>query len=276
MLTRANNTPFRCTLLPLMGMLLTLTSCTDARETPRIQLSVELDDSGLEELVTTDLGWEVETTNVRVVVRDIQFTIAGEVHTSSLLQKTSDWLVTPAHAHPGHYQGGEVTGVLDGAYIAQWPQANEALGEATLLVGRYEASNFTLERGVAVDGGLSDEDPLVGETALIEGVARKDGEEIAFSFLLGAPDGRQIVGIPFKAELSEADAGKRLGFRLLPYDRYEEDTLYDALDFAALDDDGDGAINISESSASDAEQDAYNTLRRTFQTHDHFDVVLLD
>lgn len=260
----------------LMGMLLTLTSCTDAKETPRVQLSVVMDASGLQEPVTTDLGWEVETTNVRVAVRDIQFTIAGEVHTSSLLKRTSDWLIPPAHAHPGHYQGGEVTGVLDGAHVAAWPGADAPLGDATLLVGKYEAANFTLDRGVAGAGGLAGEDPLVGETAIIEGIARKDGREISFSFLLGAPDGRQIVGVPFKADLSEQDAGKSIALRLAPYDQYEEDTLYDALDFALLDDDEDGVITISESSSSDSDQDAYNTLRRTFQTHDHFAFALVD
>ena len=264
-------------LTTLVMMLAALASCTDASETPRVQLSIRLDSSGLEEAVTTDLGWEVETTTTRVVLEDIQFTIAGEVHTSSLLQKTSDFFITPAHAHPGHYQGGEVTGVLEGAYLADWSNTSEPIGEATLLVGRYEAVNFTLGRGdTATNEALTSDDPLVGQTALIEGIARKDGQEIAFSFVLGAPTGRQIIGIPFKAEVGEDANGKRLGLRFLPYDKLEEDTLYDALDFAALDGDGDGKISISESSEDDADQDAYNTLRRTFQTHDHFEVVVID
>ena len=80
-----------------------------------------------------------------------------------------------------------------------------------------------------------------------------------------SPEGRLIVGVPCVLAVTEG-ASPTFAFELLLRDPNESDTLFDGLDFAALDSDGDGEVVLSEA----ATPDAYNLLRRTLQTHDHF------
>ena len=68
------------------------------------------------ERVTTDMDYEVEVTEARIAVKDFTFAIAGELHTASLLRETYEWLVPTALAHPGNYQGGDITGEMPGTF----------------------------------------------------------------------------------------------------------------------------------------------------------------
>lgn len=105
------------------------------------------------------------------------------------------------------------------------------------------------------------------------------------------------------------DTYEVLGVRLLTKDPLEGDTLFDGIDFGALDYDGDGQLTLAEEGSpetttshfdagtladaglleatdaatapdagppdDDAKQHldaAYHRLKRTFQTHDHFDI----
>ena len=80
---------------------------------------------------------------------------------------------------------------------------------------------------------------------------------------------RQLVGIPFTEEITEATPGP-LVVRLLTLDPLEKDTLFDGVDFAVLDADADGQVLVDPAATDTESVAAYNLFRRTFQTHDHF------
>ena len=238
------------------------------KEPPRVSLPLEVDAAGIVPM-STDLGYEVELMELRISVEDFEFTIAGEVHETSLMGWAGELLIPSAWGHPGHYQGGDVTGELMGHFDLDWiAEDGRNLGDATLIVGTYSAANFTFARADA--SKLEMDDPFGGHTALLAGVARRDGDSIAFRFVIDSPEDRSLVGAPFEVELVETDtAPLRLRFETI--DPIEGDTLFDGIDFAAIDEDADGQIEISPE-ATGLELDAYNQLRRTLQSHDHYRV----
>ena len=75
--------------------------------------------------------------------------------------------------------------------------------------------------------------------------------------------------LPRRAAARAGRCRVRVG-QLSPLDPLEMDTLFDGVDFAALDRDGDGRIQIAPDSSDEETVAAYNAIRRTFQTHDHF------
>lgn len=256
-----------------LGVLtMALAGCA-AEEAPRVELPVRVDCSevtGAAAAVTTDLGYEVTVTDARLALGGLVFTVAGEAHTASLLESLSDMLVPRALAHPGHYQGGEVTGELPGDFALRCAEdEGRELGLATLIVGTYTASNFDFERG-STAVGLDASDALVGHTAWIAGTATRGEDSVDFTIVIDSPLDRQLVGAPFEAVIG-AEASGTLAFRFEPLDDLEGDTLFDTVDFVALDTDADGELLIAPDLAE--VEDAYNALRRTFQTHDHFRVV---
>jgi hypothetical protein len=248
--------------------LLALLGCSASKEATSVDLPLYADASGIS-AVTTDLGYEVELTEARLALDNFQFAIAGEAHEASLWRRFSENLIATAWAHPGHFEGGDVTGELKGHFIVEWlPRGGSKLGEATMLTGQYKSVNFTYARATS-DDGLDEDDALLGHTARLAGSAKKGSVSVEFIAILDSPEGRELSGVPFVDNISET-SHDRLGFELLPLDPYEEDTLFDGLDFEALDTDGDGQLVIEETSSEEAIVDAYNQLRRTFQTHDHF------
>ena len=191
--------------------------------------------------------------------------MAGEVR--SARSSLSPLLRARAYAHPGHFEGGEVTGELLGAFVVDWiADDGRDLGLATLLVGSYGGANFTFGRGTAER--LPAGDPLVGHTARIAGEATRDDTSWAFTIVVDSPEGRELVGAPFEGEM-HGDALGSLRLRILAQDPYEGDTLFDGIDFQALDRDGDGVVTLLP----DDGEEASNLFRRTFQTHDHFEVI---
>lgn len=254
-------------------------SCDAASEAPRVQLEVTADGSGLTDL-TNDLGFEITLDEARVAISGLVFTAAGEVHSAAptvapeqpgtlALRWLGQLLVPRAHAHPGHHQGGEVIGELPGRHVVDF-LAPSPLGQATLIAASYDAANFTFVRASTEDG-LDAGDALVGHTARLSGTARAGEVEIAFTIVVDSPEGRALVGAPFELAVG-ADTEATLGLRLLGADPFEGDTLFDGLDFAALDSDGDGVVRIGPDASDPGVEAAYNLFRRTFQTHDHFDI----
>ena len=249
---------------------LALHACGGPEEAPRVELPVVVDPSGIEP-VTNDLEYEITLTEARVMVENLAFTIAGEAHTASLWRRVSDFLVPSAYAHPGHFQGGDVTGELRGRFQLNWLGGSASeLGNATLLVGMYESANFTFIHATE-DDGVATDDALLGHTAVLQGTATKDAVTTEFTVVIDSPEGRELIGAPFEFEVKET-ATEQLGVRLLTRDPLEGDTLFDGIDFSALDEDADGTLAIGPDATSPAVVDAYNLLRRTFQTHDHFDI----
>jgi hypothetical protein len=232
-----------------------------------VALPVMVDSRGMTP-VQTDLGYDVTLSEARLVVDDLQFTIAGEAHTASLWQRLCDLMVPVAHAHPGHYQGGDVTGELPGHFILDLVGGDATpFGVADLIVGAYESANFTFGQATAGDG-LSDDDPLVGHTAHLRGQATRNGVVHVFQIELDAPVDRQLVGAPFQVEVTTSTTAT-VGFELMTRDPLEGDTLFDGVDFGALPLGPEG-VELRGDSGDPASVDAYNGLRRTFMTHDHF------
>ncbi len=240
--------------------------CSSPKETPRVEVEVVADSSALEPTVT-DLGYEISVASADVAVRDIEFTIAGEVH-SSLWDRVSSALVPSAFAHPGHYEGGDVTGEMLGDFVLRFgPGGATPLGTATLLVGDYHSVNFYFRRDESAE--------LEGHTAIVRGTASRDEQEIEFEVALDSPEDRRLVGAPFE-HLVEEGSKMTVGLRLLLLDPLEEDTLFDAVDFLVLDEDADGRVYIAPDSGDEPSVDAYNQIHRRFQSHDHFDAVARD
>lgn len=258
---------FAALLIPAAAVALCAGACNEAAEPARVELSVTTDGSGVVP-VQTDQGYTVTVTSARLAMQDLVFTVSGEVHTElSAFRLLYDLLIPPAHAHPGHYLGGEVTGELQGRYVLDLVSA-APVGTATLLEGTYTAANFTFARA-SVDDGLDGSDALIGHTALVEGIAARGGAEYAFTVVMNSPEDRVLVGAPFAAEISPG-AADPIRFTFSPADELEGDTLFDGVDFATLDGDGDGTISITEGAADAATEDAYNRIHRAFQSHDHF------
>jgi hypothetical protein len=251
---------------PAVLALFGLTACSEAEEARRVDLPVVTDGRGLQP-ITTDLGYQVEVSSAWLVAEDLQFTIAGEAHTS-LWRRLSEAVIPVAHAHPGHYQGGEVTGELLGRFVLQFTaEETQAVGTATLLVGQYQALDLTLAH--ASEDDVAEGDPLLGHSARLVGTAARDDVAFAFEIRIESPAARQLAGVPFAAKIAESTQGP-LALRLSTLDPIENDTLLDGVDFALLDSDADGRVLVEPAAVDANTVAAYNVFRRTFQTHDHF------
>lgn len=253
----------------VLALGLHVSACSDPEEAPRVELPVVVDGSCLTP-VTTDLGYTVQVHGLRMAARDLQFAVAGEVHMTSR-EGLRSLLFPSARAHPGHYTGGEVTGELTSRFVLDWINGNGAeLGMGTLLQGLYDSANLTLDHADATE--VSADDPLLGHSAYIAGTASKDGGEVHFVAVIDSPDARQIVGFPFDLRVN-ADTRARLGLTLCTVDPLEQDTLFDGLDFSTLSaaSEGTWAGQVVLNEASTEENlAAYQRLKRTLQTHDHF------
>lgn len=213
-----------------------------------------------------DLGYRIELTRCRVAIDTVELTTEGEQH-ASLLGPVWDLVVPTAHAHPGHYAGGEVVGELPGRHVFDWRADGELLGEATLLDAHYDGANFSFTRA-RVEDGVTPDDPIVGHTFEIVGTATLDDDRYDFTVLLDQDEGRRVVGLPLDLDVDADDEDLELGLQLFTHDPVEGDTLLDGIDFAALDEDGDHVVVLEPDS------DAYNLLRRNTQGHDHYGVAV--
>lgn len=238
----------------LCALLLLPAACEGSREAERVERPVVA--TRTESVVTTDLGYTVTVTRLRAVVRDLRFTTGTEAHAGS---SPLGLLVGTAWAHPGHGGGGETLGELPGQRVVDWLAGDAPLGLATLLPGRYGAFDFTFARGGEADG-LTADDPLRGNTFDIAGEAEKDGHRVAFTAAVALDEGADMVGAPFDAEVSAADA-TTIAVAFVLRDPFENDTVFDGIDFLAS---GEPAVDITADTAT------HNRLRRVLRTHDHY------
>ena len=277
--------------MPVAAFLLVM-ACQPS-EAPRVELPVVIDGSGLAG-ANNELGWTIELSEARVVIRDLRFTTAGELDERvdehepttplELGPRVGAWLGAAiegqAWAHPGHFQDGEVIGELPGTHVVDFIAGDgDELGVATLIVGDYTAANFGLAR--ASESEVDSGDALLGHTTLLAGVARRDEAEVAFTIYIDSPTDREITGVPFDLSVTETSAFS-LGLRMLGVDPFEGDGLYTGIDFEALDaSDGaaDGAVVLVDPEVVPGQPDilseAYYAIRREFQTHDLFEIGAL-
>ena len=250
----------RVTLGVMLGLGL---GCTPSQEAQRVQLEIEVDDAALG-IGDNDLGWRIELGTARIAVMDLQFSILGEGHEASAWLPS--WLLGRAWAHPGHLSGGDVTGELGGAFILDWTgAAGMQLGTAEMLTGVYQGLNFGF-RAAAASDALAVDDPLLGHTAYFAGTASKAGQVVMFTAQVDVEAGTQMVGAPFELEVVPTSEAP-VALQLFPIDPTEGLSLFDGLDFAVLDADGDGVVAIVPG------EDAHNFLRRTVQSHVHYGAV---
>lgn len=252
-------------------------ACADAREARRVELPVVVDPRGITP-VQTDLGYRVELSRAALVVDDLQLTVAGEASTASLWRALAEHVIGTAHAHPGHFEGGDVTGELPGHFVLELLEPDTTMGLATLIVGAYRSGNFTFGQAVPGDG-LPEGDALLGHTAVFAGAASRAGVSTEFSFVIDAPAGRELIGAPFEVEVTESSpAGLR--FELLTRDPVEGDSLFDGIEFGGLfteaGRDVSPRVAVHPDSTDPGLVDAYETFRRTLQTHDHFRLSATD
>ncbi len=246
--------------LPLAAAL-----CTPAGDEPvQVTLPVTASGSELRQPVTNAEGWTVTLSTFRLAIADIEFTIEGETH-ASLESRVGDWLIPSAHAHPGHYAGGEVTGELLGNFVLDLVGDDQPLGEGTLLTEDYNGANLHFRIADESDG-LDADDPLLGHTAFIEGDASKGDQIVSFTVTIDVADGTEMVGAPFELTVTEETKGTIM-LQVRTLDPSEGDTLFDGLDFGALDEDGDNIATIEPGS------DAHNIFMKTLIRHDQYYAV---
>ncbi len=257
-------------------------ACGESVQSERVAASVVIDASALT-TVTTDLGYEVEVSLVRVVARDFAFQAPPEGAATSWLERASDFLVPVAHAHPGHNEGGQTTGELAGRFVVDFSDDGARIGTAELLVGRYESIEFVFDR--ATQGDVEVGDPLLGHTFEVEGTATKGDFSLAFRFLVDAPVGRVLEDALAEFEIASGEE-PTLAFQFATSEPYEGTTLFDAIDFAALEPGADsssmggaggaapsdGVLVIDPDTSDDAAVSAYQHLLRALGTH-HYYVV---
>jgi hypothetical protein len=236
----------------------------DSSQAVRIPVPVVVDGSGMVDF-TNDEGYAIRMTTMRVAFDNVEFTTSGEMH-ASLLNRLGDLVIPTAYAHPGHYGGGQVIGEMNGRFVVDWLQDGGALGDATMLEGSYDGANFVFTRARAGDGTAVD-DPIIGHTMEIAGEATRDGTTWTFHGFIDQDEGRRVVGLPLALELREGD-DVELGLQALMIDPFEGDTALDHLDFAALDADGDGRVELLTGDA------GYNTLVKQLQVHDQYEVTI--
>lgn len=253
-----------------MGLVLggsALAGCS-GQEATRVNLPVRVD---ARDLAPFESGWAytIELSEARLVVTDLKFAIAGEAHASRGWRRLSDWLVPVAHAHPGHFVGGDVTGELLGQFVTSWlPEDDAPLGVATLLEGDYRSASFAFGRATTAQD-LAEDDPLLGHTALLRGFATRAGVRREFLITIDADEGQELVGLPFEAGV-RAGEPLAIGFELLPIDPFELDTLFDGVDFARLPVAEDGLVRIERSASDPATLGAYERVSLAFQGASHF------
>jgi hypothetical protein len=248
--------------LPLM--LAALAAC-GSEEAPRVSIPVRIDATMAARASINDLGYTVALTRARAALEDLQFTTAGESHLA-LSARLARWFISTAHAHPGHGSGGAVLGELPGPLVVDWLHDGAPLGTAVLLAGQYQGANFGFRNASVAE--LVPGDPLAGHTFHLEGTAIKGGRMVTFIALLNVDDKAALIGAPFDHRVPAGGTGA-LALRLLPDDPTDAaDTLWNQVDFFALEGADSGAVRIS------APAEAHNRLVRAFRTHDHYDVTL--
>ena len=213
--------------------------------------------------VTTDLGYTVRLTVARQVLTNLVFTRGGEAHAGSF-----GWLVGRAHAHPGHAAGGEARGELPGRFVVDWLGGEGLLGTASVLPGRLDGLDFglgTAGRADVAAGKVAEGDGIVGHNLYLEAEVQRGDQRWTLAVAVPQDLDEQVTGVVCAATIGR-EPGLGLVLALRVADPFEDDTVFDGIDFAVEDADGDGHI------APGADETLTNRIRRALATHDHYEV----
>lgn len=240
-------------------------ACEPKGEEPQeVTLPVSIDGRGLL-LPTVNTGdWQVSVDTFDVCVENFEFTQEGEAHVS-VLRRISNFLVPELMAHPGHLGGGDVTGVLDGAWVIRFMEKTIPLGDATLLEGAY--NGFNMNFCIAGEShGITDEQPIFGHNAAISGVGKNGSQSVRFELFVDIADDPVLFGGIFEEGIAPS---MQPGLRLKPVlqDSIGGGSFFDGIDFGLLDDDGDGFVSIEKGS------EAHNILMKALMDHPYWSVT---
>lgn len=242
-----------------LALALALVGCGGSEEAATVELPVATAAAAIP-AATTDLGYAVTVTDMRIAISTVQFTIEGEMHTDGSVN-AAGLIALP---HPGHSAGGEVTGELPGDFILRWNgQPQPQLGVGTLIVGDYHGANFAFRAATATD--VATDDPLLGHAFHLVGTVAKDGTTKPFTALLDVEADTAVIGAVFEDTITEQST-ETLAIEFLATDPFEGDTAFDGIDFFTLPETA-GTIEILPGSTT------HNILRRAIQTHDQYAVV---
>lgn len=258
------------------GVLAASFACSEATEAPRVTIDVVVDETPFAPF-TTNLGYDVTLDSVTLAFSDIQFTIAGELHAAAPWRALSRLLTSEARAHPGHYQGGEVTGELVGSWVAAWPAtAASQLGTATLIAGDYSGANFRFDAAAAM---RPDDDPPADHVLVVEGEVMRGEFTAPFTVTVDAPPGRSLDGAPFDARVSTGTSGP-IVFSFAPVEPQSQGSFLDDVEFAELSVEAGNEIRIGPPDDGSGEQPgadaAYDRIRRALLSHDHYLFTLME
>jgi hypothetical protein len=253
----------------IFSAVLFLLACSpEVDESVQVDFKMVLNGTNIVKSNPNNLGWIVKTDKFKLAVKNFEFTIGGEMHPRfSLLQKISSFIEPAAFAHPGHEAGGEVTGQLNGIWVLNMKSGTfSTIGTATLLEGEYHGFNFYFAKATVADG-LAAGDPVIGHSAYIAGSAVKDGKTISFTAQLDEDAGMRVIGGIFKHTVKDGDTSTMV-LRVEDWVDLEgmlaPVSLYDNIDFGALDTDDDGVVVIVPG------QPAHNILKKQLYNHDFY------
>lgn len=213
---------------------------------------------------TTALGYDVALTGVTLALDSQSFTRFGEAHQARL--PLFDWAFSTAWAHPGHSQGGEVTGEASGPSEARFGENSaEPFSFAQLATGAYDAVDFVFGRRA--------DDP---ETSIyLEGFWSKEGVDCEertmsnpcfFQFYIKQDVGRRVIGVPFEANVTD---DRPLVLHFDGRSRYEVGgvypTVFDSVEFK------DFQWEMGEEhSFMPVAPEIHNRIRNQLQKHDYY------
>jgi len=251
---------------PLFAVPLILIACDfDSTPAPRVEVPIVVG-AAEPRSFQNDLGDTIEIERCRVVLRDLEFTTAGEMHVRrSTRPSLYDVFIPSAFAHPGHAAGGEIVGELVGTFTFNWWNDGESLGLATMSTADYEGANFYFAQGKEEDG-LTAGDPLLGRTFDIAGTATRGERTVRFEVQIAEDEDRRIIGLPLDLEV-DVDTEVELAVVFNPVDPIEGETVFDGIDLFADDVTTEDGLVILE-----PESKPYNLLRRALQTHDYYEI----
>lgn len=230
-----------------------LLACGASEDAARIRAEVHTPLTKSQRL-ETDLGYEVELVEARVVAQAIHFLVPERM--SSRMKRI---LFPRAWAHPGHHHGGEIAGELVGPLLIDWIPGGRELGHATLLPGSYAGAAYSFTPGA----GKVQEEPLFSHVAFLQGVAKKEERSQAFVVRIRTPPRPEVDGIPFQAGIVEGER-PRLELRLVL--RHDGESLFDGVDFLALGG-GNDMLLLSSEAESEAAREAFERISDALFDH---------
>ncbi len=276
-----NRHPARALRPGLLGILLSLLALLllalfsigcSAGQQPTATVSVDVAPL-LEGAVESDVGYAVTLTGARLSVADILLKDGEDEHTvAGLLRSLGELVIPSAHAHPGHGAGGVVIGELLGRRIVDFGGGRVTLGEAEAVLADLDSVDFLRIAATADDVG--DDDPLLGHAAVLTGSATDGERTVVFEARIGVDDDTAVQGAPLSPALTlvEGDSGT-VAIALQVGDPFEDDTLFDGVDFGAAADASGVAGSAEEPLLLLPGDPDHNRVRRGLVSHDHYVVL---